>query len=149
MNPQERVGEGTDEWDTPCPDCEGSGASHCSVFSERGTEYRFNDVVEGLTTGRAGRLVQVRKGCGQCGSNIYFLRQANGKLCTVENDMLQHSEAMIAPRDDTPETEYRIEGEWPETGFIVENPIQPETPGSFSVMIHSPNGAAQPPEETP
>ena len=117
-----------------------SNAPTCSVYRDhRGNEFNFNDVVEGWSTGRIGRLVQVRKGCGQFGTDVCFLRTADGKLCTVENDALKPIEAMIPKCDDTPETEYTIMGEWPETGFIVDSPKQPETPGSFSMMISSPN----------
>jgi hypothetical protein len=117
-----------------------SDSPTCSAYRDhKGNEFAFNDVVEGWSTRRIGRLVQVRKGCGQFGSDVYFLRTADGKLCTVENDSLKHSDAMITICCDTPETEYTITGEWPETGFIVDSPKQPENPGSFSILISSPN----------
>lgn len=96
--------------------------------------FRFNDVVEFLFTflpeeDRIGRLVQVRKGCGQFGSDVYFIRRANGVLITGENCKLQHStkDIPIAPTDTTT-VEYSIQGKYPEVGFVVEAPRQPQTP---------------------
>jgi hypothetical protein len=140
----------------------------CSVLLERGKEFRFNDhVCVEMLMGvpiekRTGRLVQVRKGCGQFGSCIYFLRMRDGSLATFENVMIRHvddeqfvdafyrlngKEAPVipaqAPADSESETStYTIGGEWPETGFIVGAPKQPETTGSFSMVISSPNARA-------
>lgn len=141
------------------------GSGTCSVLLERGKEFRFNDhVCIEMLMGvpiekRTGRLVQVRKGCGQFGSCIYFLRMRDGSLATFENAMIRHvddeqfvdafyrlngKEAPVipdqAPVDSDSETAtYTIGGEWPETGFIVDAPKQPETPGCFSMAISSPN----------
>lgn len=104
--------------------------------------FRFNDAVELLftflpETARTGRLVQVRKGCGQFGSDMYFIRRANGVLITGENCKLQHSDkdTPVDPADVTT-VEYSIRGEYPEVGFVVEAPRQPQTPPvAFGVTI--------------
>lgn len=65
-----------------------------------GKSFRFNDhvCVEMLfgvpDEERTGRLVQVRKGCGQFGSDLYFIRLRDESLMTFEN-------AMIRKVDDT------------------------------------------------
>lgn len=104
--------------------------------------FRFNDVVELLFTflpeeDRIGRLVQVRKGCGQFGSDVYFIRRASGSIITGENCKLQHStkDIPVEPTDATT-VEYSIRGEYPEVGFVVEAPRQPQTPpAAFGVTI--------------
>jgi hypothetical protein len=134
------------------------------VLEERGKEFRFNDHVcmEWLMgvpdEKRTGRLVQVRKGCGQFGSNTYFLRLRDGGLQTFENVWIRHvgdkdfedsfyrfngKEPPIIPEQeidpaDAVDVTYTIMNKWPETGFIIKYPSQPETPGSFSMMITSP-----------
>ena len=129
------------------------------ILKERGNEYRFNDyvIIESLMEtpdeGRVGRLVQVRKGCGQFGSHCYLVRLASGKLASFENVMiLPASDAgkregyyrrMTPPETpgqapfdgDSVNTEYSIANAFPETGFIIESPAQPETPGSFAMTI--------------
>ena len=141
------------------------GSGTCSVLLERGKEFRFNDhVCIEMLMGvpiekRTGRLVQVRKGCGQFGSNIYFVRLRDGKLMTFENALIRHVDderfvdsfyrfngqpAPVIPEQAPDETDsvtaaYSIGGKWPETGFIVDAPKQPETPGCFSMAISSPN----------
>lgn len=131
------------------------------VLIERGKEFRFNDhvCIECLLgvpdEKRTGRLVQVRKGCGQFGSNLYFVRLRDGSLKTFENAMIRHADDKqfedafyvangrtppVIPEqaineDDTETVTYTIQHKWPETGFIIENPKQPETPGSFAIMI--------------
>lgn len=136
-----------------------------SVFrSYDGREFRFNDhVCIEMLMGvpdekRTGRLVQVRKGCGQFGSCIFFLRLRDGSLMTFENAMIRHAndkefeDAFYRSNGRQPpvipdqllneadsETEaYSIRGKWPETGFIIENPSQPQTPGAFSMMVTTP-----------
>lgn len=136
-----------------------------SVLDERGKEFRFNDhicgeMLMGVPDEKCtGRLVQVRKGCGQFKSNVYFVRLRDGSLMTWENVMIRHvdDERFIAAfyhsngrqppevpnqecnPDDSETVEYTIRGEYPEVGFIVDEPKQPETPGSFAMMISSPN----------
>ena len=86
---------------------------------------------------RTGRLVQVRQGCGQFGSDTLFVRRRDGSLHSFENVGLKHYDEEELPEleQDSPETEYTFKGEWPETGFIVDAPKQPETPGSFAMTI--------------
>ena len=140
-------------------------AATCSVLVERGKEFRFNDhvCIETLfgvpIENRTGRLVQARKGCGQFGSNIYFIRLRDGSLVTFENALIRHVDdeqfvdafyrrngqaAPVIPdqapdENDSVNATYSIGGQWPETGFIVAAPKQPETPGSFAMTISSPN----------
>lgn len=126
-----------------------------------GKSFRFNDhvCVEMLfgvpDEERTGRLVQVRKGCGQFGSDLYFIRLRDESLMTFENAMIRkvddtefedmfyrangrtppnipHQEPM---KDDTEEVIYTLKNKWPESGFIVEKPTQPQTPGSFAMAI--------------
>ena len=132
-----------------------------AIHTERGSEFHFNEhVCVEMLLGvpiekRTGRLVQIRKGCGQFGSDIYFVRLRDGSLMTFENVMIRRvddkkfEEAFyvlngrtppVIPEqntcdDDTETSTYTIQQEWPETGFIIEHPAQPETPGSFSFMI--------------
>ena len=137
-----------------------------SVFrSHDGREFRFNDLVciEMLMgvpdEKRTGRLVQVRKGCGQFGSCVFMVRLRDGSLAAFENAMMRHAndkrfeDAFYRSNGRQPpvipdqpentadsETEcYGIAGKWNETGFIVENPSQPQTPGAFSMMVYTPN----------
>ena len=140
-------------------------ATPCSVLLERGKEFRFNDhVCVEMLMGvpierRSGRLVQVRKGCGQFGSNTYFMRLRDGSLATFENVMIRHvddeqfgdafyrlngKDAPVIPPQaivdsDSEAATYTICGKWPESGFIVDAPKQPETLGIFSMAISSPN----------
>lgn len=137
-----------------------------SVFrSDFGREFRFNDhVCVEMTIGvpdekRTGRLVQVRKGCGQFGSCVFFLRLRDGSLMAFENAMIRHvsdkrfedsfyqsngRQPPVIPdqpiNDIDSETEpYSISGKWPETGFIIDNPSQPQTPGAFAMTIITKN----------
>lgn len=139
----------------------GDTAPACSVWSEGGSEFRLNDLVcaECLIgvpdQRRIGRLVQVRKWCGQFGSHIYIIRLANGELMTFENVMIRHygdkrfedafyrSNGRVPPSVrvsppmacDSDMAEYTIGGKWPESGFVVGSPSQPQTPGAFALTI--------------
>jgi len=135
-----------------------------SVYtSDRHKEFRFNDhvVVEMLfgvpDEKRTGRLVQVRKGCGQFGSDVFFIRLRDGSLMTFENAMIRHVDderfiqafyrsngvnPPVVPEqpivdDDSETAPYSIRGEWVESGFIVERPSQPQTPGAFGIAVMS------------
>ena len=132
-----------------------------------GRKFRFGDhVCMELTMGltleqRTGLLVQVRKDCGQFGSDIYFIRRRDGSLATFENAMMRHvgdeifersfyrsngseppaipPQPVNAEDEDAPDAEYTMRGAdgnmWPETGFIIEGSRQPQLPGSFAVTI--------------
>lgn len=139
------------------------GKDSGTVLHERGREFRFNDhVCIEMLLGipierRTGRLVQVRKGCGQFGSDIYFIRLRDGSLMTFQNALIRHvddeqfvdafyrSNGKAAPEipdqpddfGDSVDETYTIQGEWPETGFIVASPKQPRIPGCFSMTISS------------
>ena len=134
------------------------------TFQERGKEFRFNDhvVIEAIfglpDSKRSGRLVQIRKGCGQFGSNVYLLRLSDGSLMSFENVLIRHAHDKqfvdayylmnnMVPPSVTPQAcnpldsetaTYTLSGKWPETGFIIENPAQPPTPGSFSIAVVAP-----------
>jgi len=136
-----------------------------TYISDRKKEFRFNDhvCVEMLfgvpDEKRSGRLVQVRKGCGQFGSDVFFIRLRDGSLMTFENVMIRHADdeqfveafyrsngvgppsipAQAINEDDSETAAYSIRGKWPETGFIVERPSQPETPGGFAIVVTSPS----------
>ena len=132
-----------------------------SVYSARGREFRFNDhVCVEMLIGipdekRIGRLVQVRTGCGQFGTDIYLVRLRDGSLQSFGNVMIRHANDLSfeyafyrsnnstppvipdqMPDDsDTGNVEYTIAGKYPETGFIVQKPDQPQTPGFFAMTI--------------
>ena len=132
-----------------------------SVFRHDGKEFRFNDLVciEMLMgvpdEKRTGRLVQVRKGCGQFGSCVFLVRLRDGSLAAFENAMMRHAndkrfedafyrsngrQPPVIPdqpiyASDSVTEAYSIGEKWPEIGFIVETPSQPETPGVFSMMV--------------
>ena len=128
-------------------------------------EFRFNDhVCIEMLIGcpdelRTGRLVQVRKGVGAFWSDVFLLRLRDGGLRSFENVMIRHvgdkrfefafytSNERTAPViPDQPENpndsagdEYSIMGEWPETGFIIEEPKQPESETqTFAITITTP-----------
>ena len=87
-----------------------------------------------------GRVVQVRVGCGQHGSDLVFLRFPDNSLETVENEWfnkLEEDEVNFPPwEEDTVESTYTIKHAWPEVGFIVNKPAQPQTPGgAFSLIV--------------
>jgi hypothetical protein len=131
------------------------------VYKFRGKEFRFNDRVfvelcPGPIEKRSGRLVQVRKGCGQFGSDTYFIRLRDGSLCAFENAQMVRVDDKefikayylmndMAPPDIPPQDVYpgestdipytRGAGKYPAVGFIVDNPEDPETPGAFSMTI--------------
>jgi hypothetical protein len=144
----------------------GLAAANGSVFrSDFGREFRFNDhVCVEMLMGvpdekRTGRLVQVRKGCGQFGSCVFLLRLRDGSLMAFENAMLRHAtdkrfedsfyrsngrQPPVIPDQpvndiDSETAAYSIGDKWPETGFIVETPSQPQTPGAFAMMVYTPN----------
>lgn len=132
--------------------------------SDRGRVFRFNDhVVIEMVMGvpdekRTGRLVQVRKGKGSFMSDLLFIRLRDGSLCTFDNVLLRHAgdkdfeEAFYLTNGRTPPhapeqppfdgdseaTEYLIGEAYPETGFVIEQPKQPDdAKQSFSMMIIS------------
>ncbi len=107
---------------------------------------------------RVGRLVQVRKGVGAFGMDVYIMLLHDGSLQTFENvklrraDDRQFVEAFYLsngttppivededsyPRDE-PNIEYTIAGKWPESGFVIADPKQPASEQqSFAMMIMS------------
>lgn len=124
--------------------------------------FKFNDhVVVEMLIGvpdeqRVGRLVQVRKGVGSFGSDLLFIRRRDGSLCTFENVMIRHvgdkdfeqafylsnggrppATPEMPPDDADDEGQvYSIRDQWPEKGFIVEHPKQPESEHqSFTMVI--------------
>ena len=95
-----------------------------------GKQFEFNDPVECLATllpreRTVGRLLQVRKGIGAFGTDQYLIRLTDGTLASFENvGLYSANDSIPVYAGDTPETEYTINGEYPEVGFIVENPKQ-------------------------
>lgn len=128
-----------------------------------GKEFKFNDhvCIEMLfgvpDEKRTGRLVQVRKNAGQFGSDIYIIRLRDGGLASFENAMMRQAndrrfeDAFYRSNGKTPpmipeqpicvfdssDAAYSIANKWHETGFIIENPKQPRTPGSFAITVKS------------
>ena len=105
-------------------------------------EFRHNDVVKCTCVllpreQAVGRLLQVRRGKGQFGSDIYLIRLADGSLRSFENVGLEHAiDSVPLNADDTTDVEYTIRGKFPESGFIIEEPRQPASPSPvFCVTI--------------
>lgn len=109
-------------------------------------------VVTGLQLGerdserRLGFCVQIRKGRGQFGSDMVFIRHTSGKLTTHENQgfflMTPEQESLARPLfEDLPEDEdyshgYLCCNKVQEVGFIVENSASepsPDTPFAITV----------------
>lgn len=97
---------------------------------------------------RIGFCVQIRKNCGQFGSDMVFLRHPDGSLTTHENQayfaMSEHQEALARTIfTDLPEDEdfahgYRCCQGVYEVGFIVEISESEPTPNTpFSMTIES------------
>lgn len=132
------------------------------IYTHQGKRYAFNDlVVMECVIGipderRIGRLVQVRKGVGQFGSDLYFIRLRDGGLVTFENVLMRRADdkqfedafyrlgqrrepPTIHPQPpfdgDSEQVEYTITNKWPETGFIIEKPKQPERLGAFAITV--------------
>lgn len=107
---------------------------------------------------RIGRLVQVRKGVGQFGSDVFIIRLRDGGLASFENALIRRADDAefehafyrlngkqppatppFPPHEgDSERAEYSIANKWPEVGFIVENSKQPQTPGAFAIAVVSP-----------
>ena len=102
-------------------------------YEKDGKTFEFGDAVEVTCTllpehETMGRLVQVRKGVGQFGSDVYFVRLPNKRLVTFENVGLNHSFRDLPVFDgDSPEIEYTIKNEFIECGFVIEHPLQPQS----------------------
>ena len=110
---------------------------------------------------RTGRLVQVRKGVGAFGSDLYLIRLRTGRLVTFENVMIRHvddrsfEEAFYVSNGRTPPRipeqpageldaigiTYLVRDQWPETGFVIERPAQPPSARqSFAFITQSSRG---------
>lgn len=132
------------------------------MYQVQEKEFKFNHhVCMELLLGipdekRTGRLVQVRKGVGAFGSDLLLIRLRNGGLGSFENALIRavndkefetafytnngknvpEIPRQIPYKGDTPETEYTINGKWPETGFIIDAPNQPSSDKhSFAMMV--------------
>ncbi len=105
-----------------------------------GKEYTFNN--------QFGRVVQIRTGCGQFGSDMYFLRLPDGSLTTSENQSYRkipsafvdhvehHFTTDVHYEKEGFEQGYTIGGGQPEVGFIVDGKDTKGTPDtSFAITI--------------
>ena len=105
-----------------------------------GKEYCFDN--------QFGRVVQIRLGCGQFGSDMYFLRMPNGDLMTAENQSFRkvpeqfyeqvasHFTMSIDDEVDGFEMGYTIGGDQLEVGFIVDGKNTKGSPDtSFSITV--------------
>ena len=85
-----------------------------------------------------GYVVQIRKQRGQSGSDQYLVRHANGELSTHENqyfwliaDRLAEKALVLfaqTPGQEGGDTEYTIECEQPERGYIIEGKMYSTCP---------------------
>jgi hypothetical protein len=131
------------------------------TYAANGREFRFGDLVVAEVCfapdcDRVGRLMQVRVGRGAFGSDIYLIRDRRGDLRSFHNVRLRHANdnafvqafyfnnGMQPPHvypeseyeQDEPDQEYRIGTEYPERGFLIENPKQPhDAQQSFAMMV--------------
>lgn len=135
-------------------------------YEHRGQEFSFGELVvmEAVLipdADRIGRLVQIRKGAGAFGSDIFIIRRESGALITCENVWMrkandatfEDSYSRVNGKEpppipdiplleqDTQETEYSIADKYPETGFIIEQPKQPDSPTQSFGMIITKGGA--------
>jgi len=131
-------------------------------YESRGKKFYFNDhVCVEMLMGvpdekRTGRLVQVRKGVGDFCSDIFLIRLRDETLMSFHNVMIRHADDKgfveafyisngVKPpaipeqpifEEDSTETEYTLNNGWPETGFIIEKPKQPESDRqSFGMIV--------------
>lgn len=110
-----------------------------------GHTFHFNSPViaefcPGQECERTGRLVQVRKKAGAWGSDMYFIRRNDGSLMTFENVSLREFAGDVAePFDcDAIDVEYTVKGEYPETGFVIEEPCGPPAQHqAFAITVTS------------
>jgi hypothetical protein len=141
-----------------------SGIETSVYDAGQGRVFCFNDhVVVEMLLGvpdeqRTGRLVQVRKGKGGWMSDQFFIRLRDGSLHMFHNAMVRHvgdkdfEEAFYRSNGRTPpvvphqppyegdseETEYSLGDKFPETGFVIEHPAQPDAPAeAFTMTIHA------------
>lgn len=128
-----------------------------------GKEFYFNELVVmemviASDEKRVGRLVQVRKGIGAFGMDLYIILLHDGSLMTFENveirkandrafeDAFYRSNGRTPPEvkdpdfypQHEPNEEYNIMGKYPEKGFIIDTPKQPKSSQqSFGMVIVS------------
>lgn len=136
-----------------------------SIYRDQhGREFRFNDhVCVEMLIGvpdeqRTGRLVQVRLGVGAFKTDVYLVRRRDGSLHSFHNVLIRHvgdtefednfyrfngkNPPVItdqAPFDgDSIETEYYLNHEYPEIGFVITKPQQPDDPTqTFGMTIQT------------
>ena len=110
------------------------------IFADR--EFKFDN--------QFGRVVQIRLGCGQFGSDMYFIRLCTGELITAENQSFRkvpekyielvesHFSTSMEYEKDGFEKGYTISGNQLEIGFIIDGKNTQGTPDeSFSITITS------------
>jgi len=131
------------------------------TYTNNGRTFQFGDLVVAEVCfapdcNRVGRLMQVRVGRGAFGSDIYLIRDHSGDLRSFHNVRLRHANddafvqafylnnGMQPPRvypeseyeQDEPDQEYRIGVEYPERGFLIQDPKQPhDAQQSFAMMV--------------
>jgi len=132
------------------------------VYKANGSVFEYNQhvVIECLLgvpdERRIGRLVQVRKGVGAFGSDVLIIRLRDGGCATYENALIRRADDKrfedafyrsngkappVIPDQpcnewDTGNDEFTIGGKFPETGFIIEHPKQPESAGqAFAIIV--------------
>jgi len=111
----------------------------------RKREFKFNDPVKCVTLSLfrrcdvVGRLVQVRIGTGQFGSDLFMLRMPDGGLETFENEMIDPYEGdiEIPIGPDAIGHSYSICNKYAEVGFIIHGCKRPQPTGCFSMAIYN------------
>jgi hypothetical protein len=101
-----------------------------------------------------GYCVQIRKNCGQFGSDMVFLRHADGSLTTHENQcfysMTEEQEALARtvfeclPEEEEPELGYKCCQKIHEVGFLIEkSETQPSPNTPFSITVTKGDGSIE------
>lgn len=136
------------------------------IYNSGHGEFRLNDVaIAEMLLGvpdekRIGRIVQVRKGAGAFKSDLIILKlsPSAGTYAAFENVLLRRADDKQfdrafyqmngqnppvipeMPEPDEPDLDYSLAGgAWPEIGFIVESPKQPDSPQqSFGMIVTKP-----------
>jgi hypothetical protein len=102
--------------------------------------------VGGSTEGRIGYCVQIRKNCGQFGSDMVFLRRPDGGLTTHENqgyypmtdeqEKLARSLFAELPEDEDYSEGYLCCGKVHELGFLIDHSKSTPTPNTpFNLTV--------------
>ncbi|HFK5521133.1 TPA: hypothetical protein ACG0AP_003567 [Elizabethkingia anophelis] len=105
------------------------------IKEEDKMKYVLTGIQMGTLRQSIGRLVQVRKGAGVAGTDLFLIRESDGTLTSHHNQCLwiipeEYNEELDemfnnVKLDDPDNTEYSIEGKNKCTGFMIYTETQP------------------------